>query len=352
MRISNRNLYAVLCYAWDVLDRRTDVPTGVDDAAVPAELLAQVLAREADRLLKRGLVRSYVAESDELRRPRGRIDMSETISRALLAQRRLHCTYEELTHANVPNRLLRASIAHAAHIEGLQPETRRHVRLALRRFPEVPALPLTPGAFAAVRFDRQTAPYRMALHAAQLLTTSTVPVAGGTGLRFDDFTRDEHRMGRLFQIFVSRFLRAEQGAWVVTSPTLDFLAEGDHDVMGKIPRMETDITLRGRAAARGDWILELKCVGETTQRRNGKDRFRSDHLYQLLTYLETRARTGAPARGGVLLYAESHAGPMRDNLVLNGHVVKIRTVPLHQEWSAATTAILGLCDELSSLPCA
>lgn len=346
MRIAPRNLYAILCYAWDVLDRKDHVPVGLNEETVPTELLARVLAREVDRLLKRGLARAYVEESDDLRNPRGRLDLGETVARALLPQRRLRCTYEEQTPATVLNGLLRAALIHAVGLPHTT-DTAHALRAALRHFPLVPAVTPTARAFAAVRLHRHTAPYRFALHAAELLVTGCVPVSGGDRRAFDDFTRDEAQMGRLFQRFVYRFLATEQSRWAVSAPTLSFVAEGDKASIGRVPRMETDLTLRGRLNGLGDWILELKSVAETVQGRHGTERLRSDHLYQILTYLQTRERHGIPARGGVLLYAESHAGPLRHDLRLNGHVMKVRSVPLHGDWSAVRSSLLGLGEELA-----
>ena len=82
------------------------------------------------------------------------------------------------------------------------------------------------------------------------------------------------------------------------------------------------------------------------QGRLGRRRLRNDHLYQLLSYLQTRASQGSPARGGVLLYAESTAGPMRYDLRLNGHDLRVRTVPLQGAWSDVRGALVGLTEEL------
>jgi len=349
VKVSPRNLYALLCYALDVLDRQDSVQVGVAQASAPADLMVQVLVREVDRLLKRGLAREYVEKVERLRRPRGRIGVSETVSQGLLAQRRQHCTFEELTPATQVNGLLKGSLERALRLEGLQEASRRGLRRTLRRLPPLPAVHPTEQAFRAVRLGRHTASYRLALGVARLLASCCLPQRGGEGLVFDDFTQDEHRMGHLFQTFVRRFLAREQRDWAVSAPTLAFLAQGSAADRAWLPRLETDITLTGRRPELGAWILELKCVKHTVQGRHGKQRLRSEHLYQLLSYLETRARTVGRARGGVLLYAESTTGPMRHDLVVNGHRLLVRTVPLQASWGEVRGGLLGLGGELAGV---
>lgn len=344
MRIHPRNLYAILCYAWDVLERAEEVPVGLEEATVPRDLLARIVAREADRLRKRGLQRQYEEQREDLESPRGAVLIDQTLTRALLPQRRVACRYDEHSLATPLNRLLRGALEHAARLP-LDAAVAAVVRAALRAFPCLPPIPLDSATFGHLRYDRQNAPYRLAMHAAELLVTDAVATSGGSGRRLDDFTQDEHRMGRLFQRFVRRFLEVEQGRWTVSAPHLAFAASGDRLGLARLPQLETDLVLGRRGV--GEWIVELKCVRETLQRRNGRSRLRSDHLYQVLAYLETRAHAGRRARGGVLLYAESDAGPLRHDLVVNGHPLRVRTVPLQGSWAEVRGALLALVDELA-----
>lgn len=350
MKVSPRNLYAMLCYAWDVLELAGQAPVGVDEAVVPAELLARVLVREVDALLKRGLVRRYREEAEDLRRPRGAIDVSSTLARGLTAQRRVACVFEELTPDVPENRLLVAGLRRAVRLRGVTGGTRRRLRRALRRFPPVADIVPTEGAFASVRLHRQTARYRQALHVARLLCLQAVPAATGDGLVFDDFTGDEQRMGTLFERFVYRFLEHEQADFRVAAPQLAFVADGPKDDLAMVPVQRTDVVLTGRRPASGAWVLECKCVTRPYVGHYGSKKLHSGHLYQLLSYLQTRAAHGTPTRGGVLLYAEAAAGPMAHDLVLNGHSVRVRSVPLQAPWPELRESLLGLAAELAVAP--
>lgn len=65
-RIPIRNLYYLLCYAWDVLEERDDALVSELDGLSHVELLAKVLSVSVQRLWKRGLDRGLTATGIDL----------------------------------------------------------------------------------------------------------------------------------------------------------------------------------------------------------------------------------------------------------------------------------------------
>ena len=75
------NIYYLLCYAWNRLDERDLVHVTSTDYTHLLDLLARVLVFGTSHLIKRGLDRGYILESEDLRMLRGRINISTTIGR-------------------------------------------------------------------------------------------------------------------------------------------------------------------------------------------------------------------------------------------------------------------------------
>ena len=110
-RIPIRNVYYLLCYAWGHMDE-SDV---VDAASLDRferihDLFGMVLAEGTFRLLKRGIDRGYREVTRDLRGLRGKLEMGAMATRALRARGLTSCTYEELSHDVLHNRILRSTL--------------------------------------------------------------------------------------------------------------------------------------------------------------------------------------------------------------------------------------------------
>lgn len=345
MKVPVRNLYYLLCYAWDVLPPEDTRLVDALSATTPLELLARVLCREVERLVTRGLERTYVEYRDDLRYPRGQPDLERTMTRGLLPQGLLACRFEELREDTVANQLLRAALVRLTRTLGVDPNTRRRVRHLLQRFSRVTEVPLTASRFSRVVLHAHNARYRFALHVSELLARSTIPNENGGEYRFDDFTCSEQRLGELFEAFVRNLLRREQDLWRVTAPRLRFAHDANERDRRVLPGMETDLLLQGRSPELGAWIVECKCTKQPYVTSHGQSRLRNEHLYQLLTYLQTRAAHGIPTRGGVLLYAQV-GERMHHDYVLNGHTVWVRSVDLAAAWMELRDQVLEIAQHL------
>jgi 5-methylcytosine-specific restriction enzyme subunit McrC len=105
-RIPIRNLYYLLCYAWDVLEERDDMLVSEPEGLSHVELLAKVLSIAVQRLWRRGLDRGYRELAEDVRSPRGRLDVPRMIACQLEPLGRAACTFDELGHDVLHNQIL------------------------------------------------------------------------------------------------------------------------------------------------------------------------------------------------------------------------------------------------------
>jgi McrBC 5-methylcytosine restriction system component len=78
------NLYYLLCYAWRRLDERDFVDIETNPFQDLPNLLARVLIGGVKRLLRQGFDREYVSCREDSQNPKGKIDIADSIKRALL----------------------------------------------------------------------------------------------------------------------------------------------------------------------------------------------------------------------------------------------------------------------------
>ena len=95
--ITVKNLYYLLLYAWDFFepDRMTAVDAEPETDLV--NLLADVLNRGIDHLLRRGADRGYLPRMEDIPGIRGKLNLSATIKGNLLVRGRTVCQFDELS---------------------------------------------------------------------------------------------------------------------------------------------------------------------------------------------------------------------------------------------------------------
>lgn len=356
VKIPPENLYYVLCYAWERLDRLTVGPRAVRRAVdddLPQNFLARLLCNGFDQVLKRGLDRGFREHAEETRRPRGKMDLSVTARRALRARGRVCVRYEEFSRDVLHNRIVKTIMRRLASVPELDPSLKGDLLRSARRIPDVTDVDLRDDLFRRVQIHRNNADYGFLLDICRLLSRHLSPEARSGPVQFYDFTGDDKTMGALFEDFVRGFLRMECPALDVQKRRKqiewnDIPEEPEGDAK-RFPVMEADIYLPG--AGRLSGIIETKCVAapfvSASEKRSPS--LRSDHLYQVFAYLTNYARSfpAEPPPLGVLLYA-TDGNSFDYRYDLHGQPLWIRSLNLAQPWRRLRTELIRLSEDLAS----
>jgi 5-methylcytosine-specific restriction enzyme subunit McrC len=350
MAVPIRNIYYLLCYAWEKLGALDTTDAGALTGDRVENLLAKVLVDGVTHLMRRGLDRGYLAVDQEGRQLRGKVLLVETAQRLLLQQGRVACRSDELSHDVPHNRVIKAAMRELAAVASVDSELSWGLKDLCRRMHDVSDIELNPTAFRPVQLGQNLVRYGFLIESARLVSGSLLPEANGRGTRFRSFTADEKQMGALFEAFVWNFLDREQRTFAVTSPHVEWkTGVGPQSDVKWLPAMKTDIVLTrpGQTV-----VIEAKCYAEALQSHfHGSVKLRSAHLYQLLAYLTHFPRTAGRPPSGMLLYAGLGPGEPLD-YELDGLTVLIRNLNLDQPWEAIHADLLGLARELSSWPVA
>ncbi|MBL6080212.1 hypothetical protein JMJ56_19525 [Belnapia sp. T18] len=338
-----RNIYYLFLYAWGRFAEGRQVEVGTDDSPDLANLLARVLANGVRRLLRRGIDRDYQERIEELRHPRGRLLPSPSIAGGALVRQRLVCAYDELTPDAPANRILKATLRRLAAHHEVQPGLRDELRTLARRFDEVHDVPLSRNLFRRTRPPRGGGHYDLLLRICEMAFEASLPEEGGRGSKFTALLEDEVRMSMVFEQFVRNFLDREQLAYRVGAEFVEWSA-GELDQLHEryLPGMRADVVLRSDAEV---VIIDTKFYAETFRAyRGGHPRIRSEHLYQILSYLEHAGRADLwrrPVRG-LLVYPSIDGQELRLDYTLGSHRIGVRVIDLARHWTHVHERMLGL----------
>ena len=163
VKIPIKNLFYLLCYAWDVLEPGEITEVGTVETPDLENLMASVLTGRLERLLRRGLERDYQEKREDSTCIRGRIDFQETTKRMLRRREAAHVIFDELSPDTLANRILKATIRNLLRFETLSGPNREELAGLYRGLREVSDARVFAGSFYRVRLHRNNPDYRLLL---------------------------------------------------------------------------------------------------------------------------------------------------------------------------------------------
>lgn len=341
-KIPIANVYYLLCYAWGHVEESDIVRVDeVGELERVQDLLGKVLAEGTFRLIRRGIDRGYREAREDIAGVRGKILVGETAKRALRSRSRVACTFEEISHDVLHNRILRSTLKSLLRIPDLDSDVATSVRDAYARLEGISTVVLSRRLFERVQLDRNRRHYRFLLSVCRLIHEQLLPDEASGEARFVDF--NEEQMEYLYERFIIEFYRLEQDDYRVNSSgrSIRWAYDGTNEYQRrKIPRMEADGILD---SPNRRIIMDAKFYRQALSTRFGTSKLRSEHLYQLLAYLRNREATAyaGPRQEGVLLYPTVDE-TVRADVCLEGFQVSARNIDLGQPWQNIHADMLAL----------
>ena len=200
-RLGLSRLLFLLSYAGNQGFRNDSVAAAEDRDLWSA--LAESLAQLAERALGRGVLQGYLTVDESLRTVKGRIRISDQISRRPGMLVPLEVSYDEFTEDIAENRILRAALDRMGKVPGVRPEVLSRLRQlkgkldAVTRLPSgAPLPPWSP--------SRMNVRYHAVLRLAELILRNASAEAGEGKQQTASFVVD---MAQVFGDFVGAALR-------------------------------------------------------------------------------------------------------------------------------------------------
>jgi 5-methylcytosine-specific restriction enzyme subunit McrC len=343
-RIPIQNIYFLLCYAWDNLQEISFAKVRSEGCEKLWDLLARVLIRSSQQLVKRGLHRSYVTQSERLVRPKGKVLFTEDIRRPPRGELVKACEFDELDPNVLPNQIIHSTLCLLQRHPELNARNQRELREVVGYWRGFSRPRLTSSSFRRVSIHRNMRHYRFALNVCELVHEQCLATQSEGRYQFRDFLRDEARMGTLFEQFVRNFFAKEQSVFTVSRPEVKWNIDRERSTergQTLLPSMNTDVVLESESDR---LIIDCKFYRDAFQWYYGTPKFISEHLYQLFSYLKNQSRLpGWAGVRGMLIYPVVDA-PFDEIVTIDGHEIRVVSIDLGQDWQRVSEDLLGLLD--------
>jgi 5-methylcytosine-specific restriction enzyme subunit McrC len=343
MTIPIRNLYYLFLYAWARFPGGAVGEVGIDESPDLPNLFAKLLSAGTRTLLRRGLDRGYRTFSDELTGPRGRLRLDRMVKEATQLRGTAICDFDELTHDILHNQVLKATLVKLARCPDVEKEIGHDLRSLARRFHDVADIRLSASCFRRIVVSRSNREYIFLMRLCEFIFWSFMPEEHGSGARFQQVLEDELRMSAVFEDFLRNFFQLHRTEYLVRAESPEWcVSEATEEDLALLPRMVTDITLRHPDHT---IIIDAKFWKKTLSQGRYGDRVWSQHLYQLITYLQNeRISQNDKDLSGMLIYPDVGRS-LRLRYRLLGIPVLVATVDLGRDWPDIEGELHALLDD-------
>lgn len=337
-----KNLFYILCYAWNILAIKGEIQVSDDDCDDAYNLLARIFTFGLGKLIRSGFHRSYIEKTEMLTSVRGKININGSIRARMARQNLVECTYDDYSANDSFNQILKYTIEALLRHPDVDSGIKKVLRQQRVFFADIDPVAPTKEVRRKLIFCRNHTVYKLLIHVAIMLYDNTM-VSEEDGRRtFADFFRDG-QMERVYEMFIRNFyaLHLDAAKYRVHAPKITWNMEEDAearygglvDVVMNPSDRRTDIVIENKVAKK-QMILDAKYYHETLvhgYRDSTIARYRRSHIDQVRGYVLDSKYPGRKL--GALIYPTVRDDFPRPQLApLQGSMVVFKTLDLNRDW--------------------
>ncbi len=351
-----KNLFYMLCYAWNVLPVKDIIKVSNDDFGDAYNLLGKVFSLGVAKVVKAGFHRSYVEEQDELSSIRGKVNIQASISTLSFQRKALVCIFDEYSVDDSFNGIIKFTIKSLLSNTTIDVRIKRELRKQILYFSNVSELPPSKEVRRTLIFNQNNSLYRFVINVAIMIYDNSI-VNEATGTQtFADFYR-EKQMQRVFELFLLNFYKAnlDRRIYKISAPKVYWQIdseeakgwEGVFDIDKNPGDRRTDIVIESRLT-HTQYIFDAKYYRNVLVKKyrdDSAETYRVAHLNQLRGYLHDSSFDGYKV--GALLYPTVHHNFDKGTLLpIKGSFIIIKTINLNRDWRAIEGDLLDFLERM------
>lgn len=332
-KIPIKNIYYMLCYAWEMVDKAEEVSVGNEDFDNIYNLLCKMYIKEMDSLTRRGFNKYYLRNEEELSSLRGKINVSTSIKGQALFSRKLFCEFDEFCKDIKLNKILKTTLNLFLKSLNLDKELREKLIKLKVYFSGINEVKLSKELFSSLRYNRHNNHYKVLINISQLLYEGLITNEEDGEFKFSAFIK-ENQMAKLYEKFILNFYKVnlDSKVYKVYSPKIKWKLTGeiDEEALELLPEMRTDIVIENKIE-KTQLIIDAKYYEETlvSSGWGSRKKIRTSHLYQILAYVNNSDFQGRVS--GVILYPEIYE-KFNSKFFVDFKEIKVVTINLKNEW--------------------
>lgn len=320
-----QNIYYMLSYAFRTLTKQGYREMSTEKFSNTADLMTEILIAGISQQLKRGLGRAYIEQMEDIPVIRGRVNITESVKRQTMINRKLSRVYDDFSVDNSKNRIIKST---ALLLLGADVAKQRKSRLRklLVYFDKVELIDLRTVDWN-IHYDRNNQTYRMLISICYLVVKGLLQTQADGKTKIMDFL-DDQQMYHLYEKFILEYYKKEYPYITTNASKIKWQLDDGMDYM--LPNLLSDITLEYDNKV---LIIDAKYYSHIMQNRYEKETIRSANMFQIFTYVknkEAELKDKPHEVAGMLLYAQTDNGTQPEyRYQMSGNMISVKTLNLN-----------------------
>lgn len=340
-----QNIYYMLSYAFRVLTKKDYREMATEEFSNTADLMTEILIAGISQQLKRGLGRAYIEQMEDIPVIRGKENITESVKRQTMINRKLSCVYDDFSVNNSKNRIIKSTALLLLRAD-VAKQRKSRLRKLLVYFDRVELIDLRTVDWN-IHYDKNNQTYRMLISICYLVVKGLLQTQADGKTKIMDFL-DDQQMYHLYEKFILEYYKKEYPYIKANASQIKWQLD---DGMGyMLPNLLSDITLEYDNKV---LIIDAKYYSHIMQNRYEKETIRSANMFQIFTYVKNKEAElrGKPHEvAGMLLYAQTDNGTQPDyRYQMSGNVISVKTLNLNCNFEDIRSQLDGIVTDYFKL---
>lgn len=315
----------MLSYAFRTLTKQGYREMSTEKFPNTADLMTEILIAGISQQLKRGLGRAYIEQMEDIPVIRGRVNITESVKRQTMINRKLSCVYDDFSVNNSKNRIIKSTALLLLRAD-VAKQRKSRLRKLLVYFDKVELIDLRTVDWN-IHYDRNNQTYRMLISICYLVVKGLLQTQADGKTKIMDFL-DDQQMYHLYEKFILEYYKKEYPYIKTNASQIKWQLD---DGMGyMLPNLLSDITLEYDNKV---LIIDAKYYSHIMQNRYEKETIRSANMFQIFTYVknkEAELKDKPHEVAGMLLYAQTDNGTQPEyRYQMSGNMISVKTLNLN-----------------------
>ena len=321
-----KNVYYMLSYAFQVLNKKQYKKLKTEEFENIAELFSEILIITLNSQIKRGLERDYIEKQDTIPTIHGKINITSSIT-PYIQHRELVCEYDEFTLDSYKNQIIKTTLNTLIQ-ENISKKQKKKLKRLFTYFSNVSTIDLNYVNWN-IRYHMNNQTYQMIITICQMLYEGLLQNPSKGSMKLLEL--DEKHMHRLYEKFILEYYKKEHPYLKANASYIYW--QLDDNMSTGLPLMKTDITLTHKENI---LIIDAKYYKNSLQTNYNKKAIHSGNLYQIFTYVKNKTvEFGTNYNvSGMLLYAKTDSLEYPDyTYCMSGNKISAKVLDLNVDFN-------------------
>lgn len=321
-----KNVYYMLSYAFQVLNKKQYKKLKTEEFENIAELFSEILIITLNSQIKRGLERDYIEKQDTIPTIHGKINITSSIT-PYIQHRELVCEYDEFTLDSYKNQIIKTTLNTLIQ-ENISKKQKKKLKRLLIYFSNVSTIDLNYVNWN-IRYHMNNQTCQMIITICQMLYEGLLQNPSKGSMKLLEL--DEKHMHRLYEKFILEYYKKEHPYLKANASYIYW--QLDDNMSTGLPLMKTDITLTHKENI---LIIDAKYYKNSLQTNYNKKAIHSGNLYQIFTYVKNKTvEVGENYNvSGMLLYAKTDSLDYPDyTYCMSGNKISAKVLDLNVDFN-------------------